>query len=134
MAAIGNVRNAAIAPANAQPGAAQRSNATAPSQVKDGFTPAPASAVGKPGAAAPQSILHFDANPQVPEIQQFAQERGWSDKGWSQVSVFSQDLVYTTDNWKTTQVLHSSSEPSPLVNGRWFVPVPPGSNVQFALH
>lgn len=131
--AISNVRSSPVVPVNAS----ERPTTPGPAAVspaRDSFAPASANAVAAASPADPTSVLRFDANPQLAEIQQYAQDKGWIANGWTDLSVFSQDLVYTTDNWKTTQVLHSYSEPSPLVNGRWNLPVSPGSNVEFALH
>ncbi len=69
------------------------------------------------------------------ELKQFARGQGWTDKGFTQLSIPWQEMVFTTDNWKTTQTLRSSDTPSPLVNGRFILPnVPKGTEVQFAIH
>ncbi len=84
---------------------------------------------------APVSTLNFDVHPRLPEVVDFATRQGWVARGWTHLSVFSQELVYSTDDWKTTHALHSSSVPSPFVNGRIMLPnVPAGTKVTFALH
>lgn len=52
-----------------------------------------------PQPAVVASALRFDAG--NPEVQAFAQSKGWSRPGLK-TTVFQADLVYTTDGWKTT--------------------------------
>lgn len=100
-------------------------------QPSSTFRPA---AVGESRPAAPTSSLEFNVHPGLDEIRRYAEEQGWTAKGWKQLSVYGVDLVYTTDNWRTTRSLRSSEVPSPYVNGHFQMPdVPKGSNVEFAI-
>ena len=84
---------------------------------------------------APTSKLHFDVHPGIEEIRQFAERQGWLKSGFTNLSIVWQDLVYTTDNWKTTHTLRSTEVPSPIVNGHFSLPnVPKGTHVEFAIH
>ena len=95
----------------------------------------PSSKVGSAPATQGGGVLRFDVNPGMKEIQDFANSKGWPQQGWTDNSVFAQDIVYTTDNWKTTRSLSSAQVPSPFINGRINLPdVAPGTQVQFALH
>jgi hypothetical protein len=83
----------------------------------------------------PTSKIHFLVHPGMDEIKRFAEEQGWLQKGFTHLTIGMQDLVYTTDHWKTTQTLRSSEVPSPVVNGFFALPnVPKGTNVEFAIH
>ncbi len=93
------------------------------------------SAVRPAAPTGPASKLHFVVHPGMQELQDFARSQGWTAQGFTQLSVPWQDLVYTTDHWKTTQTLKSTDVPSPIVNGQFFLPnVPKGTDVEFAIH
>ena len=97
--------------------------------------PLPPGAVVGPGRAAPTSTIQFVVDPGMRELKDFASSQGWAAKGFTHLSVPWQEIVYTTDNWKTTRTLKSSDVPSPLVNGRFTLPnVPRGTQIEFALH
>lgn len=94
-----------------------------------------ANAAPPPAKTAPASAIRFDVHPGLPEVQDYARRQGWLDKGWTQVTIPWQDLVYTTDGWKTTNTLKSSETPSLLSDGRFLIPgVPAGTEVEFAIH
>jgi hypothetical protein len=81
------------------------------------------------------SKIHFVVHPGMEEIKRFADEQGWLKNGFSNLSIVWQDLVFTTDHWKTTQTLRSTEVPSPISNGCFSLPnVPKGANVEFAIH
>ncbi|MBX7097923.1 MAG: hypothetical protein K1X89_09435 [Myxococcaceae bacterium] len=83
----------------------------------------------------PTSTLHFSVHPGMDEVKGYAEQQGWLAKGFTHLSIVWQDLVFTTDNWKTTRTLRSSDVPSPVVNGRFLMPnVPKGAQVEFAIH
>src|SRR5262249_35921096 len=83
----------------------------------------------------PTSKIHFVVHPGMSEIQEYVGKKGWFEKGWTQLSIPWQDLVYTTDDWKTTHRLRSTDVPSPIVNGFFSIPnVPKGTKVVFAIH
>ncbi|MFL5318888.1 MAG: hypothetical protein ACJ790_04470 [Myxococcaceae bacterium] len=91
------------------------------------------------GPAAPKktefSTLNFYVHSDMDEVKQYAAQQGWTKNGWTQLSIPWQELVYTTDHWKTTQVLKSFEVPSPFINGRIQIPnVPAGTEVEFAIH
>jgi hypothetical protein len=120
-----------------QPAAAKTStSAAATSSMSNAVSSfSAASKVSQAPAAQGGGTLHFDVNPGMNEVQNFAKAQGWPQKGWTDLSTYGQDIVYTTDNWKTTRSLNSSQVPSPFVNGRIILPdVAPGTQVQFALH
>jgi hypothetical protein len=92
------------------------------------FTPA------APPRATTTSQIDFNVHPGIAEVRAFAEQQGWLAKGWTQLSTYNVDLVYTTDNWKTTKTASSSQVPSPYVNGRFILPdVPRGTPVEFAI-
>lgn len=76
------------------------------------------------------SSVKFDTN--NPELEAFAASKGWNNAN-TQVGITSADLVYTTDDWKTTR-----SVPLQYLfnNDRGFLlrDVPPGTNVEYAIH
>lgn len=83
-----------------------------------------------PATPPPSSALHFDAN--LPDVQTFAASKGWNLPG-QKVGIIKADLVYTTDNWKTTktaplQYLYNNSQ------GFILRDVPPGTKVEYAVH
>jgi hypothetical protein len=83
----------------------------------------------------PTSRIHFSVHPGMEELKAYAREQGWTAKGFTNLSVPWQELVYTTDNWKTTLSLKSTDVPSPIVNGFFSLPnVPKGTTVEFAIH
>ena len=104
----------------------------------DGFVeprPLPPGALSGPGRAAATSKVEFIVDSRMRELQDFASSKGWTAQGFTHLSVPWQELVYTTDNWKTTRSLKSSDVPSPLVNGRFTLPnVPKGTEIEFAIH
>ncbi|MBL9038577.1 MAG: hypothetical protein JNG84_08705 [Archangium sp.] len=107
--------------------------ATTPKPKKPATTTA--TTAPKP-AAKPKvsSTLRFEVTGDMPEAKAFAAYKGWTTRGFTALSVPAVDLVYTTDNWRTTKVLHSYSVPSPYVNGRFTLPdVKKGTTVEFAL-
>jgi hypothetical protein len=84
---------------------------------------------------APTSRIHFAVHTGMDELKAFAAEKGWTREGYTQLSVPWQELVYTTDNWKTTLSLKSTDVPSPIVNGFFNLPnVPKGTTIEFAIH
>lgn len=83
----------------------------------------------------PTSAIHFLVHPGMHELQAYAAQHGWMGQGWSELSVPWLELRYTTDGWKTAQVLKSTDVPCPIVNGFFYLPrVPRGTEVEFALH
>jgi hypothetical protein len=83
----------------------------------------------------PTSAIHFVVHPGMTELQAHAAAQGWLGRGWTELSVPWLELRYTTDGWKTTQVLTSTDVPCPIVNGFFYLPrVPRGTEVEFALH
>lgn len=82
----------------------------------------------------PLSAVHFYVHPQMPELISGAQERGWFDRGFSQLHILWLELHYTTDGWKTVHVLRSTDVPCPVINGNFYLPnLPVGTEVEFAL-
>jgi hypothetical protein len=104
-------------------------------QIAEVFTRPSAPFRPRSAALPPSSVVHFAVFPEMEEIQAYAQERGWLAKGYRHIQVSWLELRYTTDGWKTTQVLRSTDVPSPVVSGYFFLPsVPRGSTVEFAVH
>jgi hypothetical protein len=94
-----------------------------------------AASISSTQPALPTSKIHFFVHSGMEEIQRFAAEKGWLERGLTQLSVSGQDLVYTIDNWKTQHQLRSSDVPTPVVNGFFSLPnVPKGTTVEFAIH
>ncbi len=82
----------------------------------------------------PSSRIHFNVHPGIAEIQRYVHDMGWVAKGNSVITIRSQEVRWTTDNWKTTNVLMSLDVPSPIVNGFFSLPnVPKGTPVKFAI-
>ena len=82
----------------------------------------------------PTSAIHFLVHPGLPELQGCAAEQGWTARAWTELSVPWIELLYTTDGWKTSGVLHSTDVPCPIVNGFFYLPrIPRGTEVEFAL-
>jgi hypothetical protein len=82
----------------------------------------------------PSSVVHFHVFPEMEEVQRYARERGWLDKGHSVLSIAWLELHYSTDGWKTVKVLKSTDVPSPVVGGYFFLPgVPGGTRVDLAV-
>ncbi len=80
-------------------------------------------------------MVHFHVDAKTPEVVAFAHEKGWVGRGFTVVQVTWQELHYTTDGWKTTQVLRSTDVPSPVVSGFFFLPgVAKGTEVELAVH
>ncbi len=101
--------------------------------------PRPSSPSGlmRAGHSAPAvtSTVHFVVHAAMPEIQAYAQARGWLERGFHVLSTPWQELHYTTDGWKSVKVLKSTDVPCPVVNGHFFLPaVAPGTPVDFAIH
>jgi hypothetical protein len=123
----------------------QAPKSEAKSEVKSPAAQAPAARTGhsvQTGfvAGAPlqkpavSSQLEFFVHPGLNEVKAFAQSQGWPQKGWTQLSTYGVDLVYSSDSWKTTRTLNSSQVPSPFVNGRFTIPdLPQGTPIEFAL-
>ena len=83
----------------------------------------------------PTSRIHFNVHAAMPELQAYAREKGWVQRGFGHLSIPWQELRFTTDGWKTTQTLKSTDVPSPIVNGFFNLPnVPKGTTVEFAIH
>lgn len=87
-----------------------------------------------PNKSAPTSKIHFQVHGGMRELLEYARAQGWADRGFSHLSVPWQELVYTTDDWKTQHTLKSSDVPSPVVNGFFSLNVPKGTTVEFAVH
>jgi hypothetical protein len=131
-----------INPNRASPKAQQ---AEAKSEVKSPATRTPPASSGHSvqtgfvaGAALPKpavtSQLEFFVHPGLGEVKAFADSKGWAQKGWTQLSTYGVDLVYSSDQWKTTRTLNSSQVPSPFVNGRFTIPdLPKGTSIEFAV-
>jgi hypothetical protein len=84
---------------------------------------------------APRSTIHFSVTPQLPEVMTFAADAGWLAQGFSVLSIRWLELRYSTDGWKTVQVLRSTDVPCPVVDGRFFLPeLPADTEVEFAVH
>lgn len=82
-----------------------------------------------------RSMLQFLVHPGLPELASTAEAHGWFARGWTTLSIHWQELIYSTDEWKTVQALRSSDVPCPVMNGVYFLPdVPPGTEVVFAIH
>jgi hypothetical protein len=81
------------------------------------------------------SSIHFAVHPQMDELQAYAQERGWLDRGFSTLSVPWLELHWTADAWKTVNVLRSTDVPCPIVDGNFLLPnVKPETLIEFAVH
>lgn len=80
------------------------------------------------------SRIHFDVNPTLPEVVAFATARGWPAQGYSNVLIAWLDLHWTHDGWQTVNRLSSADVPCPITNGWFSLPVPAGTEVEFALH
>lgn len=94
-----------------------------------GQSPRPVSA-----PVAPRSHLHFLVTPELAEVQAFAESQGWLEKGYTQLLISWLELHYTTDGWATVKVLKSTDVPSPVIDGRFYLPaIPAGTEVTFAL-
>jgi hypothetical protein len=68
-----------------------------------------------------------------PEVTAYAKARGWDQQPGHRVDVYDADLVFTTDNWKTTK----TAKLQHLLDGsRGFLlqDVPPGSKIEYAIH
>jgi hypothetical protein len=81
------------------------------------------------------SSLHFDVNPQLPEVQALARARGWLEQGFTVLTITWQELHWTADGWKTLHRLSSTDVPCPVTNGFFALPgIAKGTLVEFALH
>lgn len=88
-----------------------------------------------PATPAVSSTVHFVVHGAMPEIQAYAQARGWYERGHHVLSTPWQELHYTLDGWKTVRVLRSSDVPSPVVNGHFVLPgIAAGTSIEFAIH
>lgn len=86
-------------------------------------------------AVRPVSTVHFLVHPEMDEVRALARARGWLDAGYTRLSITWVELRYTTDDWATARVLHSTDVPSPVVDGYFFLPdVAAGEEVSFAVH
>lgn len=82
----------------------------------------------------PVSSLHFLVHPGMAELQQEAQARGWNARGFTTLSVSWLELRWSSDGWKTFQLVSSNDVPSPVMNGVFMlVGCPPGTTVEFAV-
>ena len=89
----------------------------------------------EPSRQLPSSRIHFNVHPAMPELRAYAAEKGWSRAGFTHLTTPWQELVFTTDGWKTKQTVRSTEVPSPLVNGYFNLPnVAKGTHVEFAIH
>jgi len=80
------------------------------------------------------SAIHFLVHPGMQELKAYAHGRSWPEHGYTQIAVPWQELHWTTDGWKTANVLSSTDVPSPVVNGYFHLPrVPAGTEVEFAI-
>ncbi|MBL8952448.1 MAG: hypothetical protein JNK82_16830 [Myxococcaceae bacterium] len=81
------------------------------------------------------SRIHFDVHAGLDEIQRYAREKGWPQRGFGHVTISWLELRFTTDGWKTTQSVRSTDVPSPIVKGFFtLLDVPRGTAVEFAIH
>jgi hypothetical protein len=81
------------------------------------------------------SQIHFLVHAGMEEVKGFAIEKGWLERGYSNLTIPWQELVFSTDGWKTVHTLKSTEVPSPVVNGVFTLPtVPKGTPVEFAVH
>lgn len=81
------------------------------------------------------SRIHFSVHAGMRELQEYAGACGWTERGFTQLSVPWQELRYTTDGWKTQRSLKSTDVPSPIGNGWFNLPdVAKGTTVEFAIH
>ena len=88
-----------------------------------------------PATPAVSSTVHFVVHGAMPDIQAYAQARGWFERGHHVLSTPWQELHWTVDGWKSVHVLKSSDVPSPVVSGHFMLPgVAPGTEVEFAIH
>jgi hypothetical protein len=88
-----------------------------------------------PQPMAVSSRIHFMVHPGMEEIRRVAESHRWFDRGFSQLTIPWQELVYTTDGWRSCRTLKSTDVPSPIVNGYFTLPdVPKGTLVEFAIH
>jgi len=76
------------------------------------------------------STVHFEVHPGLEEVQAAARANGWS-----RVSAEADEVVFTTDGWKTMHVLKATDQPPTLApDGRIFLPdVKQGTEVEFAV-
>jgi hypothetical protein len=85
-------------------------------------------------AARSSSRIHFQVHSGMAELKRYAEERGWLSRGFSQLAIPWQELVYSTDGWRTTLHLKSTDVPSPVVDGYFTLPdVAKGTPVEFAI-
>jgi hypothetical protein len=112
-------------PAETQaPAKAERKN------VPDAF----AAKVGEPQRRPPTSMIRFDVHSGMQELKDFAAQQGWTQQGFTHLSIGEQELRYTVDNWKTTLSLRSTDVPSQIMNGMFRLPnIPKGTTVEFAI-
>jgi hypothetical protein len=80
-------------------------------------------------------VVHFHVHSELAEVRAYAKAQGWLDRGFTHLQIAWLELRYTTDGWKTTQVLRSTDAPSPVVGGYFFLAgVPAGTEVELAVH
>jgi hypothetical protein len=107
----------------------------APVQTPDSKSDFRSTPIAQSQRPVPTSRIHFNVHPGLDEVKRYAEQKGWLAEGFTQLSTPWMDLVYTTDNWKTTQTLRSTDVPSPIVNGFFSMPnVPKGTEIEFAIH
>ena len=71
--------------------------------------------------------IQFRVHPEMKELQQEAEARGWFEKGWNTLSVRWQEVRWTTDGWKTTQIAEGRDGVFQLTNCN------KGTDVEFAV-
>lgn len=78
--------------------------------------------------------VHFAVHRRLPEIEGRARELGWVETLGGAARVRWQELHWTTDDWSTQRVLHSSQRPAMTWRG-WFIlaGVEAGACVEFAI-
>ena len=86
-------------------------------------------------SGTPRATVHFWVPPGMEQLTAVAEQRGWTSRGWTVLSVPWLEMHYTTDGWRTTRVLKSTDVPSPYINGYFYLPfVEKGQEVEFAVH
>jgi hypothetical protein len=102
--------------------------------LNEAFTRPSAPFRARSAGLPPSSVVHFHVWPEMDEVRAYASERGWLEKGFTQLSIGWTELRYSTDGWKTTHVLKSTDVPCPVVGGYYFLPgVPRGTDVEIAV-
>ncbi len=87
------------------------------------------------GARGPVSTVHFLVHGEMSELKKLAESRGWTQKGFTALTVPWLELRWSNDGWKTTHILSSNDVPCPVVNGTFHLAAcPAGTEVEFAIH